>query len=159
LGTPSDTSNTAVAGTYLGSSDIEGFQAQLMIDELDNAAQQWLTQLTTTDGSTLSGFASIEDALKYNYVAPLRWFPGAIGVTEMLDPSGYPQPVSLKISDSGSHLFDLIGLAGSSASIYSLTDRTNTMVGGSQPAMAYFDGDPSPADNQKADGEATLHDR
>src|SRR5262249_54428191 len=30
-------------GTYLGSSDIEGFQAALMIDALDNAALQWVT--------------------------------------------------------------------------------------------------------------------
>ena len=29
----------AVPGTYLGSSYIEGFQAQVMIDELDNAAR------------------------------------------------------------------------------------------------------------------------
>jgi hypothetical protein len=151
---------SGVAGTYLGSSDIEGFQAQVMIDELDNAAQQWLTQLTTTDGATLSGFATIEDALKYDYTTPLRWFPGAIGVTEKPDTvSGYPQPTAYAISDSGSHLFDLLGLAGSYASIYSLTDHANKIVGGSQPALAYFDGDPFPADNQKADGEATLHDR
>jgi hypothetical protein len=146
-------------GTFLGSSDIEGFQAQVMIDELDNAAQQWLTQLTTTDGATLSGFATLEDALKYHYAAPLRWFPAAIAVTEAADPSGYPQPTAYAISDSSSHLFDLLGLAGSYASIYALTDHANTVVGGSQPALAYFDGDPFPQDNQVADGEATLHDR
>jgi hypothetical protein len=150
---------SGVPGTYLGSSDIEGFQAQIMIDELDNAAQQWLTQLTTTDGATLSGFGSILAALQYNYAVPVRWFPGAIGVTETADPSGYPQPTAYAITDSGSHLFDLIGLAGSYASIYSLTDLNNTIVGGSQPAMVYFDGDPFPVQNQTATGAATLHDR
>ena len=158
-GKPTNSSATAVAGTYLGSSDIEGFQAQVMIDELDNAAQEWLTKLTTSNGSSLSGFSSILDALKYNYASPLRWFPGAISVTETADASGYPQPTGYAISDSGSHLFDLLGLAGSYATIYALTDHANTTVGGSQPAMAYFDGDPFPNDNQKADGESTLHDR
>jgi hypothetical protein len=160
MGTPTTVGNPTVAGTYLGSSDIEGFQAQVMIDELDNAAEQWLTALTTTDGATLSGFASIENALQYNYVTPLRWFPAAISVTESPDlASGYPQPTAYTLSDSGSHLFDLIGLAGAYASIYALTDHANATVGGSQPAIAYFDGDPFPQDNQKADGEATLHDR
>jgi hypothetical protein len=149
----------AVPGTYLGSSDIEGFQAQLMIEELDNAAQQWLTQLTTADGATLSGFPSILAALQYNYTTPLRWFPGAIAVTETADPSGYPRPSGYSISDAGSHLFDLIGLAGSYATLYTLTDRANAGVGGTQPAMVFFDGDPFPQDNQIADGEATLHDR
>ncbi len=149
---------TGVAGTYLGSSDIEGFQAQVMIDELDNAAEDWLKKLTTSDGTTLSGFSSIESALQYNYATPLRWFPGAISVTETADPSGYPQPSGFAINDSGSHLCDLLGLAGSYATIYSLTDQANQDVGGSQPAMAYFDGDPFPHDNQVADGENTLHD-
>ena len=160
LGTPTKpASPAAVAGVYLGSSDIEGFQAQLMIEELDNAAQQWLTQLTTTDGATLSGFGSIEAALKYDYVTPARWFPGAVQVTETTDASGFPRPASYKITDAGSHLFDLLGLAGAYATVYTLTDHANTAVGGSQPVLAYFDGDPFPADNQIADGEATLHDR
>ena len=37
--------------------------------------------------------------------------------------------------------------------------RATRDVGGAQPALAYFDGDPFPADDQLADGEATLHDR
>jgi hypothetical protein len=159
VGTPVSAGAAAVPGIFLGSSDIEGFQAEVMIDEMDNAAEEWLTRLTTTDGATLSGFATIEDALRYDYVTPLRWFPGAISVTEEADASGYPRPVSYAVSDAASHLFDLIGLAGGYATVYALTDRANTRVGGSQPAMAYFDGDPFPADDQKADGEATLHDR
>jgi hypothetical protein len=149
----------AVAGTFLGSSSIEGFQAQVMIDEMDNAAEQWLTQLTTTDGATLSGFGSVEEALAYSYASPLRWFPGAVAVTETADASGFPQPTGYAISDAGSHLFDLLGLAGAYATLFTLTDQANAGVGGSQPAMAFFDGDPFPADDQIPDGEATLHDR
>ncbi len=148
-----------VAGTYLGSSDIEGFQAQVMIDEVDNAAQQWLTQLTTTDGATLGGFGTVLQALQYNYASPLQWFPGGIGVTEAADPSGYPQPTAYAINDSGSHLLDQLGLVGEYSTFYTLTDTSNSGVGGIQPVVAYFDGDPFPADDQIADGEATLHDR
>ena len=38
---------------FLGSSDIEGFQAGNFIQILDNQAAQWLASLTTTDGATL----------------------------------------------------------------------------------------------------------
>ncbi len=131
----------------------------MMIDEVDNAAAQWLTQLTTADGKTLSGFGSVLSALQYNYATPLRWFPGAIGVTETADPSGYPQPTGYAISDAGSHLFDLLGLAGSYATIFTLTDNANTGVGGIQPVQVFFDGDPFPVHNQMASGAATLHDR
>ena len=54
---------------------------------------------------------------------------------------------------------DLIGLAMGFAEIYAVTDANNADVGGAQPALAYFDGDPFPADNGVADGQATLHDR
>ena len=40
----------SIAGTYLGSSNIEGFQAGNFIQILDNQAAQWLLQLTTADG-------------------------------------------------------------------------------------------------------------
>ena len=72
-------------GTYLGSSDIEGFQAGMMILGLDNEAQDWLTARTTTDGVTLGGFADLKTALAYDMNAPLRWFPGQIAVTETTD--------------------------------------------------------------------------
>jgi hypothetical protein len=150
----------SLPGTFLGSSDIEGFQAGNFLQILDNQAAQWLLSLTTTDGSTLSGFASLSDALAYSPSAPLRWFPGSIHVTEdATDPSGFPRPTSYSIASPDSHLLDLAGLLGSFSSIYSLTDRSNTQVGGSQPALAYFDGDPFPVQNQIADGEPTLHDR
>ena len=143
---------STAAGTYLGSSDIEGFQAQMFIAMLDNRAADWLGQLATSDGVTLSGFASITAALHYDYVAPLRWFPHAIAVTET------PEPV-YTLASADSEALDLVGLVLGFSEMYALTDTANADVGGSQPALAFFDGDPFPADDQIADGEATLHDR
>jgi hypothetical protein len=154
-----DTGAATASGTFLGSSDIEGFQAGNFLQILDNQGQQWLTQLTTTDGATLGGFASLADALAYSPASPLRWFPGSIAVTESDDASGFPRPTGYTIASPDSHLLDLAGLLGAYASIYSLTDQSNAQVGGSQPAMAYFDGDPFPVQNQTPTGQATLHDR
>ncbi len=146
------------AGTYLGSSDIEGFQAQLFIQMVDSRAADWLANLTTTDGTTLSGFASVGAALAYDYAAPLRWFPGKIAVTETDAGGLFPQP-AFSLASANSELLDLLGLALGYATFYALTDTRNIDVGGAQPALAFFDGDPFPADDQAADGEATLHDR
>ncbi|HEY6462213.1 MAG TPA: hypothetical protein VIY73_18730, partial [Polyangiaceae bacterium] len=166
VGTPGNTvlghagpGATTVAGTYLGSSDIEGFQAANFLQILDNQAAQWLASLTTTDGVNLGGFASLSDALSYADTSPLRWFPGAIVVTEADDASGFPRPASYAISSPDSNLLDLAGMLGAYASIYALTDTSNTTVGGSQPALAYFDGDPFPVQNQAPTGASTLHDR
>jgi hypothetical protein len=150
---------TTVPGTYLGSSDIEGFQAASFLQILDNQSQQWLTELTTTDGATLGGFPSIAGALDYSDQSPLQWWPGAIAVTETADASGFPRPTGFAISSPDSDLLDLAGLLGAYSSIYSLTDQSNTQTGGSQPALAYFDGDPFPVQNQTPTGAATLHDR
>ncbi len=144
-------------GTFLGSSRIEGLQAQMMIVEIDSRADDWISRLTTNDGATLSGFASIADALAYDYSTPLRWFPGAIAVTEQ--PGGdFPMP-SYALASPDSAALDLIGLAMGYAEFFSLTDTSNRDVGGAQTARVYFDGDPFPADDQLADGESTLHDR
>jgi hypothetical protein len=151
--------NPTVPGVFLGSSDIEGFQAGNFLQILDNQSQQWLTQLTTTDGATLGGFASVSDALAYSPSSPLRWFPGSIGVTEADDASGFPRPAAYAIASPDSHLLDLAGLLGAYSSIYALTDQSNTQVGGGQPALAYFDGDPFPVQNQTPTGAPTLHDR
>jgi hypothetical protein len=150
---------TTIAGTYLGSSDIEGYQAANFLQVLDNQAEQWLTALTTTDGATLGGFASLADALSYSDQSPLRWFPGAITVTETPDASGFPLPTGYAIASPDSDLLDLAGLLGSFSSIYALTDQANTQTGGAQPAKAYFDGDPFPVQNQTPTGAPTLHDR
>jgi hypothetical protein len=148
-----------LSGTYLGSSDVEGFQAGNFIQILDNQAQQWLSQLTTTDGTTLGGFASLAAALAYAPQSALRWFPAAIKVTETNDASGFPRPTGYAITSADSHLLDLAGILGAYSSGYALTDLANTDVGGSQPVKVYFDGDPFPEQNQTPDGSPTLHDR
>jgi hypothetical protein len=160
VGVPgNDVTGSLHPGVYLGSSDIEGFQAGNFITILDNEAQQWLTQLTTADGATLGGFSTIADALAYSTTSPLRWFPTTIQVTEQADPSGFPMPSAYAITDGTSGLLDEAGLLGAFSSIYALTDQDNGDVGGSQPVQAYFDGDPFPVQNQTPDGEPTLHDR
>ena len=143
---------------FLGSSDIEGFQAAMFLWMAERRAADWLAQLTTSDGATLSGFASTEDALAYGYTAPLRWFPSRIAVTEAAGSGLFPEP-SYALASPDSDLLDLIGMAMGYSEMYALTDQRNADVGGSQPALAYFDGDPFPADDQLADGDPTLHDR
>ncbi len=150
--------NPTAVGTFLGSSDIEGFQAQMFLLETEARADDWINLLTTSDGVTLSGFTSLATALAYGYTTPLRWFPGSIAVTETADPSGFPVP-AYALASADSHALDLVGLAMGYSEMFALTDTANHDVGGSQPALAYFDGDPFPADDQLPDGEATMHDR
>lgn len=145
-------------GTYIGSSDLEGFQAAMLIDELDNRAADWLLHLTTTDGVTLSGFASISDALAFAENAPLRWFPGSIRVSELAGSGDFPVP-SYQVDSADSDSLGLLSLAGAYAEVYALTDRSNPDIGGAQTARVYFDGDPFAADDGVADGDPTLHDR
>jgi hypothetical protein len=160
VGVPGNTTGPGLnPGAYLGSSNIEGFQAGNFLQILDNQADQWLFALNTNDGTSLDGFASLRDALAYGPKSPLRWFPASIGVTESADASGYPRPTHYAIAEPGSHLLDLAGLLGAYASVYALTDLANADVGGSQAARAYFDGDPFPVQNQVPSGAATLHDR
>src|SRR6202043_211402 len=102
------TGTATAAGTFLGSSNIEGFQAQMFIEEIDNRAEDWIENLTTTDGATLTGFGSPLNALKYNYQSPLQWFP-AIAVAESDDGSGFPMP-AYTVSSPNSSLLDLIGM-------------------------------------------------
>jgi hypothetical protein len=150
----------AEVGTYLGSSNIEGFQAGMMLTAMDNEADDWLRARTTTDGVTLGGFPDLVTALAYDANAPLRWFPAEVTVTETTDPAcSFPRPSGFAITSSGSHLLDLSGLLGAYSSLYALTDLANTAVGGSPATSAYFDGDPFPQDDQLPDGESTLHDR
>jgi hypothetical protein len=146
-------------GTYLGSSNVEGFQAGNFIQILDNQAAEWLLQLTTSDGAALGGFASLANALNYSPTSAARWFPASIGVTETADASGFPRPSAYAIASADSHLLDLAGLLGAYASVYALTDQSNSDVGGSQPVQVYFDGDPFPVQNQTPNGSPTLHDR
>jgi hypothetical protein len=153
-----DTGAPTAPGTFLGSSDIEGFQASLFIEELDNRAEDWLSHLSTEDGTTLSGFPNLKEALAYGLQSPLRWFPSAIRVTETDDQSGFPHP-HYALASADSALLDQLGLTLSYATLYALTDRNNPGVGGTQTARDTFDGDPFASDNQLADGDPTPHDR
>ncbi len=161
VGTPGNPvqGGTLYPGVYLGSSNIEGFQAGNFIQALDNQAAEWLLELSTTDGAQLGGFASLADALAYNASSPLRWFPTAISVSETADDSGFPRPTSYAVVTADSELLDLAGLLGAYATIYTLTDTANLTVGGTQTVSAYFDGDPFPVQPQEPSGQATLHDR
>jgi hypothetical protein len=153
------TGNPAAPGTFLGSSDIEGFQAAMFIQMLNDQVDEWLLHLTTTDGSSLSGFASLMDALDYDLSSPLRWLPGSLAVTETPDASGFPRPSSFRIASSSTALLDLAGMLGAYSSLYALTDHGNAQTGGSQPARVYFDGSPFADDDQIANGQPTTHDR
>jgi hypothetical protein len=166
VGTPGNTilgsdgpGNPALPGVFLGSSDIEGFQAGMFINMQNNQTEQWLKQLTTRDGTTFTGFPSLMAALSYSTSSPLEWFPGSIGVAETSDASGFPRPTSYTLLSADSHLLDLAGMLGAYSSMYALTDHANTGTGGSQAARAYFDGSPFADDDQLADGQPTTHDR
>jgi hypothetical protein len=153
-----DTGAPTAAGTYLGSSDIEGFQAAMFIDMMDNRAEDWLRHLSTADGTTLGGFATLADALAYDEAAPLRWFPTAVSVTETSEGTPFARP-SYALSSASSDALDLFGVLLAGSEMLALTDTANADVGGSQPARAYFDGDPFAADDQLANGDPTPHDR
>jgi len=158
-GTCGDDPCPALPGTFLGSSDIEGFQAGMFINMENNQTEQWLKELATKDGTTWSGFPSLMAALSYSTSSPLQWFPGNVGITEANDPSGFPRPTGYTILSADSHLLDLAGMLGAYSSMYALTDHANAQTGGSQPALAYFDGSPFADDDQLADGQPTTHDR
>jgi hypothetical protein len=145
-------------GTFLGSSNLEGFQAAMFLDELDNRAEDWLLHLSTADGVHLDGFADLAAAAAYGHQSPVRWFPSTIRVDESDDPSGFPAP-SYALESADSDLLDLAGLAMGYAEAYALTDPDNAGIGGAVTVRPWFDGDPYPADDGLADGEATLHDR
>lgn len=158
----------SVPGVYLGDTALEGWQGLLMLEELHNKAVMLLQQITTTDGSSLSGFASTAAALAYDYHSPLRWWPSLISVTE--DANGgapaagnswrlFPIPTHFTIADNKSRLRDLMSLAGGFGELFSLTDFNNPDIGGQPSSRATFDGDPFPADNQMTDGEDTPRDR
>ncbi len=149
---------TAWPGTYIGSTPFEGMWGLTMLAEMDNLAE-WLTSsLTTTDGAALGGFATRGDALAYDDGAPLRWFPAAVHVTE--DSSGvFPLVTGLAIDDASSHAEDLAGLLIGHAMLFAMSDARNAGIGQRLGLELTFDGDPFPADNGLADGEATVHDR
>jgi hypothetical protein len=152
-------------GTWFGDVPIEGWQGLLMLEENDNKAELLLGGLLSADGATLEGLSPAA-AIAYAYDSPLRFFPAQIAVTEtptapdeMTATKYFPKPTAFAIADGTSRLRDLSGLIGGFAEIFNLTNADNPAVGGSDALQATFDGDPFPADDGLADGEATLHDR
>jgi hypothetical protein len=156
-----------VPGLYLGDIPLEGFQGLNMLDEMHNKSAFMLTGLTTTDGTTLSGFASTKAALDYDYTSPLRWWPSSVAVTETgtddpvrgLSWQFFPQPTAFTIMSGSSRLHGLTAVLGGYAEMFALTDADNGDVGGQASTRATFDGDPFPGDNGVADGEDSPHDR
>ena len=157
VGTPGNTSRhpgSSAPGTFLGSSDIEGFQAGNFIQILDNQAAQWLPALTTTDGATLGGFASLSRCARLQPGQPARAGSRLRSRSpRATTPAASRAPRAIAIASADSHLLDLAGLLGAFSSVYALTDQSNAQVGGSQPARAYFDGDPFPVQNQTPTGQ------
>ena len=156
-------------GVYLGDTPIEGWQGLVMLDEMDNKSAFLLQKLLTADGTTLAGFASTKDAIGYDYQSPLRYWPSAVGVTEVNTsppkPPGmatwkfFPRPTAFKVQDGQSRLRGLTAIAGGFAEFFALTDKNSKEVGATPGPRATFDGDPFAADNQMPDGEESPHDR
>lgn len=154
-----DGKDKGAPGTYLGASDLEGFQALLMTEQIDNKAELLLRKLVS-DGTSLVGFANLTAALAYDYQAPLRYFPSQVRVTETAGQAGADaQPTAYTAVAQESSLAGLSGLIGAYAEAFALTDDKNSSIGGSSTVKPVFDGDPFASDNGQADGEATLHDR
>jgi hypothetical protein len=149
----------ACTGTYIGSSSLEGMWGLTMMASTDNEAEWLLDSALTTDGASLGGFATRIDALNYDYASPLQWFPAAIDVAEDETVVPYPAIQSLAIADATSRSVDLAGLLLGHAMLFGTTDPRNVGVGQRVGFQCVFDGDPFPADDGVADGEATLHDR
>ena len=135
-------------GTFLGSSDIEGFQAGKFIQILDNQAAALAHAAHDHRRRDASAASRAWPTRSPTDASPLRWFPGAISGHRDRRRERLPAARGYAIASPDSDLLDLAGLLGAYASVYALTDQANADVGGCQPALAYFDGDPFPAQNQ-----------
>ena len=81
---------------------------------------------------------------------------------EQSDDSGlnpYPQVESLAITDATSRSVDLAALLLGNSMFFGETDPRNAGVGQKIGLVLTYDGNPFPADDGIADGEATAHDR
>ena len=148
----------AAPGVFVGSTPLEGMWGLLFLDEADNAASWLLSSLATTDGSTLGGFASVAQAIQYDYTSPLVWFPTAIAVTEDAT-TPYPGVASLAINDATSQAVDLAALAQGYALLFGMTDARNVAVGQQIGCQIEFSGSVFPKDDGLPDGEDSPHDR
>ncbi len=149
----------ACAGTYIGSSSLEGMWGLTMMGTMDNEAEWLLDSATTTDGQTLTGFPSKLAALQYDYTSPLAWFPASMSVTEDETVVPYPAVASVTITDATSRSVDLAALLLGHSMYFGTSDPRNVGVGQRVGFQAVYDGDPFPADDGVADGEDTVHDR
>ena len=145
-------------GTYIGSTPLEGMWGLAMLDEIDNAGSWLLSSLATSDGTTLSGFGTVLQAIQYDYTSPLQWFPTAIAVTEDGN-APYPGVTSLAIQDATSNAVDLAALAQGYSLYFGMTDARNAAVGQQIGLQITFDGTTFAADDGLPDGENTPHDR
>ncbi|HEY3822128.1 MAG TPA: hypothetical protein VGL81_33415 [Polyangiaceae bacterium] len=151
--------NGACVGTYIGSSSLEGMWGLTMMGTMDNEAEWLIESATTGDGQTLTGLPSRMAALSYDYTSPLAWFPAAMSVTEDESVVPYPAVASVSITDPTSRSIDLAALLLGHSMYFGTADPRNVGVGQRVGFQCVFDGDPFPADDGVADGEATVHDR
>jgi hypothetical protein len=162
----------AAAGTYIGSSPLEGMWGLSMLAGMDNAAEWLLSSLLTSDGVTLTGFPTKLAALQYDYTSPLMWFPGSVYVTESgtvpscpaglcTSTTGSPYPAigGLTLTDGTSYAEDLGALLLGNSLLFGMTDARNAGLGQKVGLLATFDGDPFPADDDTPDGQDVLFDR
>lgn len=156
---------TAAAGTFIGSTPLEGMWGLLMVEEMDNAGAWLISSLATSDGATLGGFPSVGAAIQYDYGSPLVWFPTAITVTEDVTPPHspmeikYPGVKSLAIQDATSHAVDLAALAQGYSLFFGMTDARNVAVGQQIGLQVAFGGNVFASDDGLPDGEQSPHDR
>jgi hypothetical protein len=151
------------AGSYIGSSPVEGMWGQLMIANMDNLAEWMVSSLMTSDSTTLSGFPSKAQALAYDYTSPLLWFPNAVGVIEDDTVVPYPPVTSLVITDGTSSSEALSALLLGNSLFFGMTDPRNVGLGQRIGLEACFDGAPFAAWNPPSsgipDGQDAPHDR
>ena len=148
----------AAPGVFIGSTPLEGTRGLLFLEETDNAAAWLLSSLMTRDGATLTGFASVEKAIEYDYGSPLLWFPTSIAVTEDAT-SPYPGVRSTAILSATSSAVDLAALAQGFALYFGMTDPRNVALGQQVGCQVEFGGSVFPCRRRPPDGEETPHDR
>ncbi|HEY8073968.1 MAG TPA: hypothetical protein VIF62_07660, partial [Labilithrix sp.] len=109
-------------------------------------------------GTTLGGFASVSDAIAYDYTSPLRWFPSKWNAgVDASQP--FPPLTSVTIGDATSRSIDLAALLVGDSMLFAMTDARNPGIGQRLGLELLFDGDPFPSDDGMPNGEPTAHDR
>lgn len=149
---------SAVVGTYIGSSPVEGMWGLTMLSNMDNGAEWLRSALLTSDGAMLSGISGA-NAMAYDYTTSLVWFPAAIAVTEDDSVQPYPPVTGLVITDATSTSEGLAALLLGHSMFFGMTDARNSGVGRRVGLEATFDGDPFPSNTGTAIGQPTAHDR